>query len=55
LASLFGIVGVFILTYEIGLRGAALGMLGVELYVATAFAIVVQRRRSVLSLFFKPS
>lgn len=51
-AALLGFTGVFILTYKLGLQGAALGMLGVEMYVTLAFAIIVQRRKSILSLFF---
>jgi len=53
LAALFGVTSMFFLTHKLGLRGAALGMLGVEMYVAGAFAVALQRRKSILSLFFK--
>jgi PST family polysaccharide transporter len=55
LASLFGVAGVVVLVYAAGLRGAALGVLGAEIYTAVAFATVVGRRTNLLSLFFKPS
>jgi O-antigen/teichoic acid export membrane protein len=53
LAALFGVASVFFLTHKLGLRGAALGMLGVEMYVAASFAVILHRRKSILSLFFK--
>ncbi|MBI1869047.1 MAG: oligosaccharide flippase family protein [Methylocystis sp.] len=52
-AAVLGVTGLFALTYAGGLPGAALTMLVVESYVAVAFAALVQRRMSVLSLFFK--
>lgn len=52
-AALFGVTGIFILMDMLGLVGAALAMLGVEIYVTVAFAVAVQRRKSILSLFFK--
>jgi PST family polysaccharide transporter len=52
-AALLGVTGVFVLTYQLGLPGAALAMVAVETYVAVAFATIVQCRISILSLFFK--
>jgi O-antigen/teichoic acid export membrane protein len=54
-AALFGVAGLFLLTHELGLRGAALAMLAVEIYVSLVLAIIVQRRMSILSLFFRHS
>jgi O-antigen/teichoic acid export membrane protein len=52
-AALFGVTGLSILTYVLGLSGAALAILAVEMYVTIALAMIVQRRMSILSLFFK--
>jgi polysaccharide transporter, PST family len=54
-AALFGVTGLFILMNRLGLPGAALAMLAVEIYVAVAFAIAVQKRKSILSFFFRKS
>lgn len=54
-AALLGASGVVVLMKHFGLNGAALGMLAVEIYVTVAFAIVVQQRESILSLFVKKS
>lgn len=54
-AALFGITGLFILMKTLGLTGAALSMLAIEIYVTVAFAIAVQQRVSILSFFFKKS
>jgi hypothetical protein len=39
----------------LGLLGAALAMLAVEIYVTVVFAIAVQKRVSILAFFFKKS
>jgi O-antigen/teichoic acid export membrane protein len=52
-AALFGPLGLFLMTYDFGLHGAALATVGVELYVGLALAIIVRRRVSIFSLFFK--
>ncbi len=52
-AALFGVTGVFVLTNYLALPGAALAVLAVEIYVTVACAFSVQRRKSILSLFFK--
>jgi len=54
-AALFGVAGIFVLMNRLGLAGAALAMLTVEIYVTVAFAIAVQTRRSISSFFFKKS
>ncbi len=54
-AALFGITGLFILMKTVGLIGAALAMLAVEIYVTVVFAIAVQKRVSILAFFFKKS
>jgi PST family polysaccharide transporter len=54
-AALFGVTGLFILMNRLGLAGAALAMLTVEIYVTVAFAIAVQKRKSILSFFFRKS
>jgi PST family polysaccharide transporter len=54
-AALFGITGLIILMKTLGLTGAALAMLAVEIYVTVAFAIAVQKRVSILSFFFRKS
>jgi polysaccharide transporter, PST family len=52
-AALLGVTGLFVLTHDLGLTGAALTMLIVESYVTVALAILVRRRISIASLFFK--
>jgi polysaccharide transporter, PST family len=54
-AAVFGLTGLFIVMKTLGLTGAALAMLGVEIYVTVACAIAVQKRVSILSFFFKKS
>lgn len=54
-AAVFGIAGIFILMNRLGLAGAALANLTVEIYVTVAFAIAVQKRRSILSFFLGKS
>ena len=54
-AAVFGIAGIFILMNRLGLAGAALANLTVEIYVTIAFAIAVQKRRSILSFFLGKS
>ena len=54
-AAVLGITGVFVLMNKLGLAGAALAMLAVEIYVTVAFAIFVQQRKSIVSLFFNKS
>lgn len=54
-AALFGVAGIFILMNTLGLAGAALAMLTVEIYVTIAFAIAVKKRKSILSFFLRKS
>jgi PST family polysaccharide transporter len=52
-AALFGLSGLFLMAYDFGLPGAALAMVAAELYVGVALAMMVRRRMSIFSLFFK--
>jgi O-antigen/teichoic acid export membrane protein len=52
LAALCSVTGVFVLTKEFGLAGAALALVAVEICIAAAFALVVHRRVGVAALFF---
>jgi polysaccharide transporter, PST family len=52
LAALCGVIGVFVLTKEFGLAGAALALVAVEICIAAAFALVIHRRVGVAALFF---
>jgi PST family polysaccharide transporter len=52
LAALCSVTGVFVLTKEFGLAGAALALVAVEICIAAAFALVVHRRVGVTALFF---
>jgi O-antigen/teichoic acid export membrane protein len=54
-AALFGVAGLFVLMNKLGLPGAALAMLTIEIYVTVAFAVAVQKRKSILSFFFRKS
>jgi polysaccharide transporter, PST family len=54
-AALVGLTGLFILMKTLGLTGAALAVLAVEIYVTVVFAIAVQKRVSILSFFFRKS
>jgi PST family polysaccharide transporter len=54
-AALFGVAGSFVLMNRLGLAGAALCLLTVEIYVTVAFVIAVQKRKSILSFFFRKS
>jgi O-antigen/teichoic acid export membrane protein len=51
-AALCSVPGVFVLTKELGLTGAALALLAVEVCITAAFALVVRRRLGVSALFF---
>jgi O-antigen/teichoic acid export membrane protein len=52
-AALLGMTGISASAHHFGLPGAALMLTAVETFVTVAFAIIVQRRMSLLSLFFK--
>jgi PST family polysaccharide transporter len=52
LGALCSVSGTFVLTKEFGLAGAALNLLVVEICMAAAFALTVNRRIGVLTLFF---
>lgn len=51
-AALCSVTGVFVLTKEFGLAGAALNLLIVEICMVAAFALTVHRRIGVLAVFF---
>jgi PST family polysaccharide transporter len=54
-AAFLGITGVFILMKTLGLTGAALAMLAIEIYVTVLFVIAVRKRVSIWSFFFEKS
>ncbi len=52
-AAVLGVTALYSLSWMFDLVGAGMAMVAVEIYVTIAFAVVVQRRTSILSLFFR--
>ena len=52
-AAMLAPISAFVFTWLLGLTGAALTLLLVEIYVTVSFAIVVHQRIDILSLFFR--